>query len=96
MTEAPRIDKLIGKRFLAKLIDCHPETIYRWEQAGTFPRRMRVNGRVFWSLREVLDWMEQVKSKRETLPPVPPSRVSRKMIAARARLPRTKRLRFAA
>jgi predicted DNA-binding transcriptional regulator AlpA len=96
MGEAPRIDKLIGKKLLAKMIDCHPETIFRWEQRGEFPKRMRVGGRVFWSLREVLDWLEAVKSKRETLPPLPPSRVSRKMVAARARLPRTKRLRFAA
>src|SRR5258707_100681 len=32
MSEAPRIDKLIGKKLLAKMIDCHPETIFRCEQ----------------------------------------------------------------
>jgi predicted DNA-binding transcriptional regulator AlpA len=96
MSEAPRIDKLIGKKVLTKMIDCHPETIFRWEQRGEFPKRMRVNGRVFWSLREILDWIEQVKSKRETLPPVPPSRISRKMIEARRSAPRVmKPLRFA-
>jgi prophage regulatory protein len=92
------IDKFVGRATLRRLFRCHDSTLYRLEQRGQFPRRMRIAGRVYWSLREVLAWMDQRKAERETLPPVPPSRVSKKMIAARAQLPRTPRskaLRFA-
>jgi prophage regulatory protein len=85
------IDKFVGRETLRRLIRCHDSTIYRLEQSGQFPRRMRIAGRVYWSLREILAWMDARKAARETLPPVPPSRVSKKMIAARAKLPRTPR-----
>ena len=96
MTE-PKLDIMLSKRQVMKITGLSDSTLFRQEQAGTFPRRIAIaKGRVAWSQREIVDWLERVKATRPELPPLPPVRMSRRMLEAWAHTPRTKRLRFAA
>ena len=93
----PKLDIMLSKKQVMKITGLSDSTLFRQEQAGTFPRRIAIaKGRVAWSQREIVEWLERVKATRPQLPPLPPQRLSRKMIEARAHAPRTKRLRFAA
>jgi predicted DNA-binding transcriptional regulator AlpA len=94
---ANEVDFFIDKKQVAELLGVKPASLYRMEQRGSLPRGFRFDGKVRWSLREMVAFQKRVKAQRQELPPVPINRVSKKMIAARARLPRaaTKRLRMA-
>ena len=41
-------------------------TIWRWERDGLFPRHLLINGRNYWRLSELRNWMDQ--QKRPTPP----------------------------
>ena len=42
--------------------------IWRMEQAGTFPRRIKLGPhRVGWSLQEVTDWIDARKAERKAI-----------------------------
>ena len=92
---AMQLDILLDIKKVCRIVGVHPSTIFRMEQRGEFPHRIHVAGRTMWSQREIADWLGRVKAVRADLPPIPPNRMSRKMIHARAHAPRTKRLRFA-
>jgi predicted DNA-binding transcriptional regulator AlpA len=33
-------------------------TIWRWERNGAFPRHLSINGRNYWRLSEIADWID--------------------------------------
>ena len=50
----------------AELVPLHRSQLAQLEAAGAFPRRIRLGpSRVGWSLREVMDWIEQKKLDRQ-------------------------------
>jgi prophage regulatory protein len=60
-TEQERLslDGLISRRQIRKLIDVSDMTLWRWEQAGTFPRHLTINGRNYWRRSDVLAWLDR-------------------------------------
>jgi predicted DNA-binding transcriptional regulator AlpA len=55
--------KLIRPGRLAKLLDCDPSTIWRWEDDGTLPPPIVIAGVKGWPEHELLEWM---KARRST------------------------------
>ena len=55
---------LINRQQLTKLVPASAMTIWRWEKAGRFPRRLRIGGRNYWSATEVADWIEAQAAAR--------------------------------
>jgi prophage regulatory protein len=52
--------RLLDKKRLREMVLYSPQHIQRLEDAGTFPRRVRLGqGRVGWVESEVQDWLEQ-------------------------------------
>lgn len=53
--------RIVSKRQLKEMILYSPQHIQRLENAGQFPKRVRLGngpkGRVGWIEREVLDWL---------------------------------------
>ncbi len=61
--ENDRIILAPERRQLVPYSDMH---IWRKEQAGTFPKRIKLGPhRIGWSLHEVLEWIEARKAERE-------------------------------
>jgi predicted DNA-binding transcriptional regulator AlpA len=94
------LDYFLSEGEVCALIRLSRSSVYRMEQAHEFPKRMRIGGVIRWSSREVAEWQRKVRAEqRIKLPPLPASRVSKKLLAARAQAPRTPRrvkpLRFA-
>ncbi len=59
MVDAITRNRLINRKELRTLVPYSDSQIYRMEKAGRFPARIRLGeGRVAWSLREVLEWIE--------------------------------------
>ena len=51
--------KLLSKRQLKELVLYSPQHIARLENAGEFPKRVKLgNNRVGWIEQEVLDWLQ--------------------------------------
>jgi prophage regulatory protein len=65
LMEVKEIDRIIlapERRRLVPYSDMH---IWRKEQAGTFPRRIKLGPhRVGWSLEEVIQWIDERKAER--------------------------------
>jgi prophage regulatory protein len=60
------LDRIIRQRELLTIVPYSPMHIWRLEQAGRFPLRIHLGpGRVGWSLREVLEWVEARKAERQ-------------------------------
>ncbi len=55
--------KLIRPGRLARLLDCDPSTIWRYEQDGTLPKPVVIAGIKGWPEHELLEWM---KARRTT------------------------------
>lgn len=63
-TLAPAIqDRLIRSKELRQITGISPTTRWRYERAGTFPRRVRISngGAVAWKLSEVMEWMNNLQ-----------------------------------
>lgn len=61
-----QMKKLIDKRRLKELVPYSPQHIHRLEQAGTFPKRIRLGpNRVAWLLNEVEEWIEARAAMRD-------------------------------
>lgn len=62
--------RLLSKRQLKELVLYSAQHVQRLENAGRFPRRIRLgNGprsRVGWIESEVLDWLQQRIDRRDT------------------------------
>ena len=59
-------DRIIVAQERRELVPYSDMHIWRMEQAGTFPKRVKLGPhRVGWSLHEVLEWIEDRKAERE-------------------------------
>ena len=56
-----RTERLLPRRELRVLVPVSDMTIWRWERDGLFPRHLLINGRNYWRLSELRDWMDQQK-----------------------------------
>lgn len=62
-TNRPRI---IRKPELLNMVGASGPTIWRWEKAGTFPKRIRLGGNSVGYLEsEVLQWLQERIDERE-------------------------------
>ena len=52
-------DRLINRRQLRQKIPTSDMTIWRWEQQGSFPAHISINGRNYWRLSEITAWLNQ-------------------------------------
>jgi predicted DNA-binding transcriptional regulator AlpA len=52
-------ERLLPRRELRRIIPVSDMTIWRWERDGHFPRHVSINGRNYWRLSEVSDWIER-------------------------------------
>lgn len=60
---------LIDKKRLRVMVLYSPQHIQRLEDAGKFPKRVRLGqGRVGWVESEVLDWLNARIRERDTAP----------------------------
>jgi predicted DNA-binding transcriptional regulator AlpA len=50
-------ERLLNRRMLRRLVPVSDMSIWRWEQAGQFPRHLTINSRNFWLLSEVMRWI---------------------------------------
>ena len=62
-------DRILSLKEVCKKTTLSKTQIYRLEAAGSFPRRVSLGpGRVGWSNREILGWIEDQKRKRAVHP----------------------------
>jgi len=60
-------DRFLTSRELTAMGIGSKPTIDRYEQAGNFPKRIRLShSRVVWRLREVLAWMDAKANERDS------------------------------
>lgn len=61
------IDRIIMASERRELVPYSDMHIWRLEKSGKFPQRIKLNpnGRVGWSLQEILAWIEARKAERE-------------------------------
>jgi predicted DNA-binding transcriptional regulator AlpA len=52
-------ERLLPRRELRRLVPVSDMTIWRWERDGRFPRHLLINGRNYWRLSELRDWMDR-------------------------------------
>lgn len=77
---------LLRKKDVITLVGgVNQSTLYRWERDGKFPRRVCVNGLVFWRAEEVFAWLQNTPQRRTAYPLPPasqPKRAARQQAAA--------------
>jgi predicted DNA-binding transcriptional regulator AlpA len=54
-----RSERLLPRRELRSLVPVSDMTIWRWERNGLFPRHLVINGRNYWRLSELRDWVDR-------------------------------------
>jgi len=52
-------ERLLPRRELRRLVPVSDMTIWRWERGGEFPRHLSINGRNYWRLSEIRDWISR-------------------------------------
>ena len=52
-------ERLLSRRDLRCLVSVSDMTIWRWERDALFPRHLVINGRNYWRLTEVSDWIDR-------------------------------------
>ncbi len=62
--------RLLSKRQVLDLVPYSPQHIQRLEDAGLFPKRMKLgnggrNAKAFWVEQEILDWIQDFMDRRE-------------------------------
>ena len=59
--------RMLSKKHVREIVLYSPQHIARLEQAGQFPKRVRLGqGRVGWVEQEVLDWLNERIAARDT------------------------------
>jgi predicted DNA-binding transcriptional regulator AlpA len=53
-----QVERLLPRRELRDVVPVSDMTIWRWERDGRFPRHLSINGRNYWRLSELRDWMD--------------------------------------
>jgi predicted DNA-binding transcriptional regulator AlpA len=61
-------DKLISRRRAAELVGVTPRTLMRWEKAGLFLAPVSIGRLVRYSLRELLQFVDDLKAGRGETP----------------------------
>ena len=61
MMDTSSQERFLPRRELRALIPVSDMTIWRWERDGLFPRHLLINGRNYWRLSELRDWMSSQK-----------------------------------
>lgn len=59
MIECGSSERFVPRRELRALLPVSDMTVWRWERDGIFPRHLSINGRNYWRLSELRDWMER-------------------------------------
>ncbi len=60
-------DRIVSAKERRQLIPYSDMHVWRMEQDGRFPKRIRLGeNRVGWSLRELQEWIEARKAERDT------------------------------
>lgn len=52
-------ERLLPRRELRKVVPVSDMTIWRWQRHGHFPKHLSINGRNYWRLSEIWDWMDR-------------------------------------
>ncbi len=67
MTTQSPDDRIVSAKERRQFVPYSDMHIWRLEQAGRFPKRIRLGeNRVGWSLRELQEWIEARKAERDT------------------------------
>lgn len=62
------IDQILSRTEVREITPASDMTLWRWEQAGLFPKRIKLGKRrIGWSLSEVQDWIEARKQERNVM-----------------------------
>jgi prophage regulatory protein len=62
------MDKIIRKKELLNSLGVSDATLWRWEQAGAFPKRIQLGGNsVGWPESEIQAWQDRKKAEREPM-----------------------------
>jgi len=61
-------ERLLPRRELRRLVPVSDMTIWRWERGGMFPKHLSINGRNYWRLSEISDWMDRQEKAGPTAP----------------------------
>ena len=64
----PLPDKLISRSRAAEITGLSPRTILRWGKAGLFPAPVKIGRLVRYSLREILQFIDELKAGRGETP----------------------------
>lgn len=60
------MDKILRKKAVLQAVGVSDATLWRWEKAGAFPRRMQLGGNsVGWNESELVAWQERKKAERK-------------------------------
>ena len=61
-------ERLLPRRELRALVPISDMTIWRWERDNLFPRHLSINGRNYWRLSELSDWMHRQQRSGASAP----------------------------
>lgn len=67
MTDAEGLlqqQRLLSRRMIRELVPASDMTLWRWERDGLFPRHVSINGRNYWFLDEINDWLDRKSRDR--------------------------------
>ena len=64
-------NKLVNRRQLRGLIPASDMTIWRWEQTDQFPLHLTINGRNYWRLDEIEEWLDRRSAQRGASAEIP-------------------------
>ncbi len=53
-----KLEELLSRREIRRIVPKADMTIYRWERAGKFPGCLKINGRSYWRKSEIRKWQE--------------------------------------
>jgi prophage regulatory protein len=60
------MERLLGQKAVRDMVGFSFAHIARLEKAGSFPKRIRIGGRVFWLLSEIQAWIRFHTERRNT------------------------------
>lgn len=56
-------DELLTRAMLRRLVPVSDMSLWRYIKANTFPRPMKFNGRRYWRLGDVREWLERNRAQ---------------------------------
>jgi len=65
MEQAAKNERILRKKEVLSMLGISDPTLWRWERAGTFPKRLRLGGSACgWLLSEVETWIRERANER--------------------------------